>query len=229
MTEIDGTVEVVREAQRRATSSSVVYAITYRDDVRAPLDQARPRSQRALLVAHGEATGDRRASAGPKRRRWSRPGRGQVARTAGRVIVEGKAERLAHPLGGARRARVRGARPRRASGSRTATTCRAGQQLTEGSLNPQDILRIKGAEAVQLYLVEEVQKVYRSPGCDDQRQAHRDHRAADAAQGARRHAGRHRAAAGRAGRPLRRTRRSERASAGRGRRAGDGADRCCSA
>ncbi len=41
---------------------------------------------------------------------------------------------------------------------------RAGQQLTEGSLNPQDILRIMGPEAVQLYLVEEVQKVYRSQG-----------------------------------------------------------------
>ena len=38
----------------------------------------------------------------------------------------------------------------------------AGQQLTEGSRNPQDILRIMGPESVQLYLVEEVQKVYRS-------------------------------------------------------------------
>ena len=41
-------------------------------------------------------------------------------------------------------------------------TIHAGQQLTEGPLNPQDILRIQGPEAVQLYLVEEVQKVYRS-------------------------------------------------------------------
>ncbi|MEO8458343.1 MAG: DNA-directed RNA polymerase subunit beta', partial [Chloroflexota bacterium] len=40
----------------------------------------------------------------------------------------------------------------------------AGQALTEGPLNPQDILRIQGPEAVQLYLVEEVQKVYRSQG-----------------------------------------------------------------
>ncbi len=39
---------------------------------------------------------------------------------------------------------------------------RAGQPLTEGSLNPLDIMRILGPEAVQLYLVEEVQKVYRS-------------------------------------------------------------------
>ncbi len=40
----------------------------------------------------------------------------------------------------------------------------AGQKLTEGSLNPQDVLRIIGPEAVQSYLVEEVQKVYRSQG-----------------------------------------------------------------
>ena len=41
---------------------------------------------------------------------------------------------------------------------------RAGDKLTEGPLNPQDALRIMGREAVQLYLVEEVQKVYRSQG-----------------------------------------------------------------
>jgi DNA-directed RNA polymerase subunit beta' len=40
----------------------------------------------------------------------------------------------------------------------------AGQQLTEGSLNPQDIHRIMGMESAQLYLVEEVKKVYRSQG-----------------------------------------------------------------
>ena len=41
---------------------------------------------------------------------------------------------------------------------------RAGDALTEGPKNPQDILRIQGREAVQQYLVEEVQKVYRSQG-----------------------------------------------------------------
>ncbi len=39
---------------------------------------------------------------------------------------------------------------------------KAGDQLTEGSLRPQDILRIKGLQAVQLYILDEVQKVYRS-------------------------------------------------------------------
>jgi DNA-directed RNA polymerase subunit beta' len=41
---------------------------------------------------------------------------------------------------------------------------KAGGQLTDGSINPQDILRILGKEAVQRYLVDEIQKVYRSQG-----------------------------------------------------------------
>jgi DNA-directed RNA polymerase subunit beta' len=40
----------------------------------------------------------------------------------------------------------------------------AGQELTKGPLNPQDILRIQGREAVQRYMVDEVQKIYRSQG-----------------------------------------------------------------
>ena len=39
-----------------------------------------------------------------------------------------------------------------------------GTQLTDGSQNPHDILRITGIEAVQRYLVEEAQRVYRSQG-----------------------------------------------------------------
>ncbi len=41
---------------------------------------------------------------------------------------------------------------------------KAGQQLTDGSINPQDILVVLGKEAVQRYLVDEVQKVYCSQG-----------------------------------------------------------------
>ncbi|MBI3537198.1 MAG: DNA-directed RNA polymerase subunit beta', partial [Chloroflexi bacterium] len=41
---------------------------------------------------------------------------------------------------------------------------KAGDQLTEGPKNPRDILSILGLEATELYLLEEVQKVYRSQG-----------------------------------------------------------------
>uniref|UniRef100_I5ATG9 DNA-directed RNA polymerase subunit beta' n=1 Tax=Eubacterium cellulosolvens (strain ATCC 43171 / JCM 9499 / 6) TaxID=633697 RepID=I5ATG9_EUBC6 len=42
----------------------------------------------------------------------------------------------------------------------------AGDPLTEGSINPHDLLRIKGTEAVQDYLLGEVQRVYRLQGVD---------------------------------------------------------------
>lgn len=42
----------------------------------------------------------------------------------------------------------------------------AGIQLTDGPLNPHDILRIRGQEAAEQYLLDEVQKVYRSQGVD---------------------------------------------------------------
>ena len=42
----------------------------------------------------------------------------------------------------------------------------AGEQLTEGSISPQELLGILGREAVQRYLVEEVQRVYRGQGVD---------------------------------------------------------------
>jgi DNA-directed RNA polymerase subunit beta' len=40
----------------------------------------------------------------------------------------------------------------------------AGEQLTEGSKNPQMVLQIQGRDAVQRYLVDQVQEVYRSQG-----------------------------------------------------------------
>ena len=42
----------------------------------------------------------------------------------------------------------------------------AGDSLTEGSLNPHDILEIKGVTAVQNYFIQEVQRVYRLQGVD---------------------------------------------------------------
>ena len=47
---------------------------------------------------------------------------------------------------------------------RNGDTIKAGDQLTDGSLNPQDVLRISGTQAVQRYLVSEVQRVYRAQG-----------------------------------------------------------------
>lgn len=53
-----------------------------------------------------------------------------------------------------------GARLRVKDGS----TLKAGDRITEGSVNPHDILAVQGVLAVQEYLVQEVQEVYRSQG-----------------------------------------------------------------
>ncbi len=45
-------------------------------------------------------------------------------------------------------------------------TIAAGTQLTYGALNPHDVLRIRGADAVYNYLIQEVLRVYRQQGVD---------------------------------------------------------------
>jgi DNA-directed RNA polymerase subunit beta' len=45
-------------------------------------------------------------------------------------------------------------------------TVEPGDALHEGSINPGDLLRLKGSTATELYLVDEVQKVYKSQGVD---------------------------------------------------------------
>lgn len=42
----------------------------------------------------------------------------------------------------------------------------AGDEITEGSINPHDLLKVKGMRGVQLYLLQEVQSVYRLQGVD---------------------------------------------------------------
>ena len=46
------------------------------------------------------------------------------------------------------------------------TVLEAGDELTEGSVNPHDILKIKGVRAVQDYMIREVQRVYRLQGVE---------------------------------------------------------------
>ena len=45
-------------------------------------------------------------------------------------------------------------------------TLEAGDELTEGSVNPHDLLKIKGVRAVQDYMIQEVQRVYRLQGVE---------------------------------------------------------------
>ncbi|NCC75395.1 MAG: DNA-directed RNA polymerase subunit beta' [Clostridia bacterium] len=48
----------------------------------------------------------------------------------------------------------------------TGDTLEAGDQITDGSLNPHDIMRIKGVSGVQRYIIREVLKVYKNNGVE---------------------------------------------------------------
>ncbi len=84
-----------------------------------------------------------------------------LARVAGEVIIEDKRLSIKYEEKEEREYTVPPATHIRV---KTGDLIKAGQQLTEGSINPQDILHILGREAVQQYLVDEVQRVYRSQG-----------------------------------------------------------------
>ncbi|HHW15110.1 MAG TPA: DNA-directed RNA polymerase subunit beta', partial [Firmicutes bacterium] len=93
-------------------------------------------------------------------------GQGIISETNGVVkLSEVKGIRritVVSPSGEERSYQVPGARLKVKEGQ----TVEAGDQLTEGPLNPHDILRIRGVQDVQTYLVKEVQEVYRSQGVD---------------------------------------------------------------
>lgn len=49
---------------------------------------------------------------------------------------------------------------------RKGATVKAGQRLTLGSINPKELLRVVSTEAAEMYILEEVQKVYRAQGVE---------------------------------------------------------------
>ncbi|HHC09486.1 MAG TPA: DNA-directed RNA polymerase subunit beta' [Actinobacteria bacterium] len=71
------------------------------------------------------------------------------------LVIEGKDEEVRYPL--PRRARLRVAE---------GDVVEPGTQLTDGPLDPKEVLEIRGVRACQRYLVDQVQEVYRSQGVD---------------------------------------------------------------
>ncbi len=79
---------------------------------------------------------------------------GSVERPKGRIVVVAEErEEREYRVPSASRIRVENGQ-----------TVAAGDQLTEGHKSPEEVLRIQGRDAVQRYLVDEVQEVYRSQG-----------------------------------------------------------------
>jgi DNA-directed RNA polymerase subunit beta' len=163
--EIDGTARIIRDGDARkiSVSSTEFYSDAY--DV--------PRGFE-LLVSHDQEIEPGAALARKKqpKKKASDDETAVVeaeeitARLGGRVVFEGAKEKPSkisviyeeteereYPVAATGRLRIQ-----------DGDQVRAGQQLTEGQLNPQDILRIMGPEAVQQYLVDEVQQVYHNQG-----------------------------------------------------------------
>jgi len=71
------------------------------------------------------------------------------------VVVKGEEETIEHPI-------PYNARKTFSIGDEV----EAGQELTEGSIDPKELLTVRGVEAVQAYLLKEVQRVYRLQGVE---------------------------------------------------------------
>ena len=84
-----------------------------------------------------------------------------LAGVTGQVAIKGRKLTIAYEENEEREYAVAAATNLRVE---TGDLIEAGQQLTDGSINPQEMLLIKGREATQQYLVDEVQRVYRSQG-----------------------------------------------------------------
>ncbi|MEP7198588.1 MAG: DNA-directed RNA polymerase subunit beta' [Chloroflexota bacterium] len=143
--EISGIVEIERDGDQRTlrlTSSTMV-----RDEYDIP-------GNYKLLAENGAQIDDNTVLAKRGEREIKAPHGGKVTISDGTIVVrrENRDERE-YEVPPTARLRV--------ENNEKVT---AGQQLTDGTLNPHLILKIKGREAVQQYLLDEVQKVYRSQG-----------------------------------------------------------------
>jgi len=151
MTEIDGTVEVARTG----ADQPITVRVTHREAYATPFKVT---PQHEVLVANGDEVAEGQLLA--------RIGEGDEAveikaSSAGRVTKRGSTLTLhAEDVDTREYAVPHSARLRVETGEEVS----AGDPLTEGSLNPKDLLQIKGVDTVQRFLVAEVQKVYRSQG-----------------------------------------------------------------
>jgi DNA-directed RNA polymerase subunit beta' len=154
ISEIEGIVEITRTEEGRkirVTSSEV-----YRDDYNVPrgyevmVENGQWVEAATVLAAPISAKEEKKADASPL-----------VARVGGKVEVKKNQISILYEEKEAREYLVSPMTPILVeNGARV----KAGDKLTEGLIHPQDMLRIRGREAVQQYLVDEVQKVYRSQG-----------------------------------------------------------------
>ncbi len=157
ISEIDGQVEVVdnEEERRIRIENSQFYSDEY-----PLLPQWQSRVESGQWIDVGETLAEQEAPTETEVTKASEPGT-LIARVAGVVSVEEEQISIWYEEKEEREYPVPHSSHITAE---TDTSVKAGQQLTSGQIDPQDLLRIMGKDAVQEYLLDEVQKVYRSQG-----------------------------------------------------------------
>ncbi|MBI1802253.1 MAG: hypothetical protein HYR71_11570 [Chloroflexi bacterium] len=143
--EISGMVEVIKDGDRRTLE--IVSTTMAKDEYDIPGNYAK-------LIENGQQIEEGELIA-------KRAGKKIVATHGGKVTL---ADNKAVVRREERDERVYEVPPTARLRVQTGEKVTAGQQLTDGALNPHMILKIKGKDAVQQYLLDEVQKVYRSQG-----------------------------------------------------------------
>ncbi len=150
LSEIDGTVEILQEGDIRKLK--VVSTDYYTDQYEIP-------DNYEVLVREGDEVSDNTALA--RSNLADAADETIAARLNGRVSINGNQLVIRHEEREERDYDVPHAAELRVTPGQQV---KAGEALTIGSSNPQEILHILGTEAVQRYLIDEVQRVYRSQG-----------------------------------------------------------------
>ncbi len=151
VSEIDGRVEV----QRGGPDQPIIVVVERREAFDTPIKVS---AKYEILVEDGDEVIDdqliARLEDGEETHEVRTPTAGVVARKARNLTIRSEeVDRREYQVPHSARLRAD-----------TGDEVIAGQPLTEGALNPKDLLSIKGVDAVQRFLVTEVQRVYRSQG-----------------------------------------------------------------
>ena len=158
--EIGGIADVVIDDDGRRIK--IISSETYRDEYPLPTGwKAAVENNQWVDIGTVLATKPEKAKGKAKPDAVSPKTPTMVARIAGEVTLKGKKLSISYEEKEVREYAIPSTSSIRVQ---SGDEVKAGQRLTDGSINPRDILRILGREAVQRHLVDEVQKVYRSQG-----------------------------------------------------------------
>jgi DNA-directed RNA polymerase subunit beta' len=154
ISEIDGVVEVIKDEATGQRTVKVISTNVFFDEY--PL----PTGSQVLVADHEHVLKDQTIALMPAENGGDpQPA---VARTEGEALLNSdgylsirfeERDERSYPIPAARNIDVR-----------PGAKIQAGTSITTGQRDPQDVLRIQGREAVQMYLVKEVQRVYRNTG-----------------------------------------------------------------